>query len=116
MDGQIPSQMVLNAADVQRMITAAAHEAAQEVDKQTRLTREDVEGIVEAGLERFCDRLGIPTEKKDMADWRDDMTKMRASVAFQDELKSNGVKAAVGLLVVALLTALWVGIQTGLRK
>ena len=116
MDGQIPSTMILNAADVQRMITAAAHEAAQEVDRQSRLSREDVEGMIETGIERFCDRLGIPTEKKEMAEWRDDMAKMRASVAFQDELKSHGFKAALGLIVISLITAIYIGVQSVLRK
>jgi hypothetical protein len=110
-DSDGPSTMTVFAADIQRMITAAANEAAVNVSKEARLTREDVGEILERGIEHFCDRMGLPTNKEGIEEWRKDLTAMRATRETRDALLDHGLKAVITVLAGGILTAIWLAIR-----
>lgn len=109
--GAIPGTVVLNYADLQRIASLAATDAAARVNAETKLTRDDVDGAVEHGLERFCERLGLPTDKKDIDEWRKDISALRASREMREALVSHGIKAVLTVLLGGICTAIWLAVR-----
>ncbi len=98
-------------ADVQRLITAAANEAALKIKTETILDRDGVEKIFEAGLDHFCERLGLPTDREGIDEWRKDLSAMRAARETREALVSHGLKAVLTILAGGAATAIWMAIR-----
>ncbi|MEN5084244.1 hypothetical protein ABE438_17325 [Bosea sp. TWI1241] len=101
-----PSYAMVNLADLDRMATAAAERAAV-LFKRDALKPEDVEGMVEEGIQRFLDRVGID----DIPAFRKDLTAMRAARETREALVSHGLKAVVTVLLGGICTAVWLAIK-----
>jgi len=105
-EGIVPNTLVLDQADVERMISAAAQRAAKEVSEQA-LSRDDVDTMIEHGIERFLERVGID----DIPEFRKDLTAMRAARETREALISHGLKAVVTILAGGIVTAIWLAIK-----
>jgi len=102
----LPGDTVLWSADIQRMITAAALEAARAV-REDAIKADDVEDMVETGIQRFLDKVGID----DIPAFRKDLSAMRAARETREALISHGLKAVVTVLLGGVCTAIWLAIK-----
>lgn len=102
----LPSYATVNMADLDRMATAAAERAAALFQKDA-LKPHDVEEMVEEGIKRFLDRVGID----DIPAFRKDLTAMRAARETREALISHGLKAVVTVLLGGVCTAIWLAIK-----
>lgn len=102
----------MSSADVQRMVTAAAMDAAERVKKQSTLSSDDVEKIIDKALESFCHKMGLPTTPAETEMFRKDISSMRASREIKEAIVQHGVRAVVTMFAGGLLTALWIGFQS----
>ena len=102
----LPPYATVNLSDLDRMATAAAERAAV-LFKKEALSKDDVEEIVEEGIKRFMDRVGID----DVPEFRKDLTAMRAARETREALIQHGIKAVLTVLVGGILTAIWLAIK-----
>ncbi|MBX3543565.1 hypothetical protein [Chelatococcus sp.] len=119
----------LSMGQLQNLVNSAAERAALAVARQV-LTREETERLARdvakdiaediatsaasKSLEQFMLRIGI--EEKDLANVRKDFSWMRSAREISGTMARHGMLSGIGLLVVALGTALWVGITRGMIK
>lgn len=71
------------------------------------LWKDDVEEIVEEGIKRFMERVGID----DIPAFRKDLTAMRAARETREALIQHGIKAVLTVLVGGILTAIWLAVK-----
>lgn len=102
----LPGDAVLNMSDIERMISAAAMTAAKAV-RDDALKAGDVESMVEEGIQRFLDKVGID----DIPAFRKDLSAMRAARETREALISHGLKAVVTVLLGGICTAIWLAIK-----
>ncbi len=102
----LPGDTVLYASDIERMISAAAMTAARAV-RDDAIKAGDVEEMVEEGIKRFLDKVGID----DIPAFRKDLTAMRAARETREALISHGLKAVVTVLLGGIGTAIWLAIK-----
>lgn len=101
----MPASGWVNMADLDRMASAAAERTAALIAKD-ELKPGDVEEMVEEGIKRFLERVGID----DIPAFRKDLTAMRAARETREALISHGLKA-VTVLLGGLCTAIWLAIK-----
>lgn len=102
----MPSYATVNMADLDRMASAAAERTAAIIAKDA-LKPADVEDIVEEGIKRFLDKVGID----DIPALRKDLTAMRAARETREALISHGLKAVITVLAGGICTAIWLAIK-----
>ena len=102
----LPGTYVMDQATVDRLATSAAMAAARAV-RDEAITKDDVEEMVDAGISRFLDRVGID----DIPAFRKDLTAMRAARETREALISHGLKAVVTVLLGGMCTAIWLAIK-----
>lgn len=102
----LPPYAMVNLSDLDRMATAAAERAAALFQKDA-LKPHDVEGMVEEGIQRFLDKVGID----DIPAFRKDLSAMRAARETREALISHGLKAVVTVLLGGICTAIWLAIK-----
>lgn len=102
----MPASGWINMADLDRMASAAAERTAALISKDA-LKPSDVEDLVEEGIKRFMDRVGID----DVPAFRKDLTAMRAARETREALISHGLKAVVTVLLGGVCTAIWLAIK-----
>jgi hypothetical protein len=102
----LPGNTVINWDDLRRMALTAANDAVRQV-KEDALKASDVEELVEEGISRFLDRVGID----DIPAFRKDLSAMRAARETREALISHGLKAVVTVLLGGICTAVWLAIK-----
>lgn len=115
-DDYLPGTVIMNVADLQRLATLAANEAAAKVASEARLTKDDVEELVSEGINRFCDKCGLPTDKPGFEAFRLDLSSLRASREMRAAILKHGWLAVVTILVSGVFSAFAVGILTMFKK
>lgn len=111
----IPGTVVMNIADLQRLASLAATEAAVKVNAEARLTRKDVEEIFSEGLNHFCERCGLPTDRDGFEKFRLDLSSMRSSREMREEIVKHGWRAVVTALAAGFVSAVWISIITAIK-
>lgn len=101
-ESAIPGYGLVNLADLDRMASMAADRAAAQA-RESAISREDVEEMLEKGIDRFLERLGID----DVKEFRKDLSAMRASRETKDAIVSHGLRAVVTVLAGGICTAIW---------
>ncbi len=102
----LPGTYVMDQATVDRLASTAALAAARAVQEDA-LTKDDVEEIVEEGIKRFVERVGID----DVPEFRKDLTAMRAARETREALIQHGIKAVLTVLLGGVCTAIWLAIK-----
>lgn len=102
----LPGNYVMDQATVDRLASTAALAAARAV-REDALTKDDVEEIVEEGIKRFMERVGID----DVPEFRKDLTAMRAARETREALIQHGIKAVLTVLLGGVATAIWWAIR-----
>lgn len=112
----LPGTVVMDMATLDRLATTAAMSAAKAVRDDT-LTREDVRDLAEGVIEQFLERaFDVPEgDSKALMELRKDITWVRDSRLMREAMIKHGLLAIVGLLVVAIGTAVWLAIIKGGR-
>jgi hypothetical protein len=110
----LPGTYVMDQATVDRLVTSAAMTAAKAV-RDDSVSREQVRELAEEVIEKFLERaFDVPEgDSKALMELRKDITWVRDSRLMREAMIKHGLLAIVGLLVVALGTAVWLAIKGG---
>lgn len=107
-----PEQVVMSRDDLMHALRTAA--SATPSDKRASLSTEEMEQIARQGVKRAFTEMGI--DCKNPIEMQKDFAFIRSIRKSVNQVKTQGLLAAIGVIVVSVLGLVWLGFKMALKE
>jgi hypothetical protein len=105
-------QVVMSKDDLSALLREAVSQTPP--SKVASLSNDELESLVERGVKNAFTKIGI--DCKNPLEMQKDFAFIRRVRKSADQIRSQGMITAVGILVTAVITVIWLGIKAAITE